>query len=159
MIKYILSCSNSHEFEAWFSSEKGFFEQNKNKQINCPYCSVTEIERNVGGPSIITSSKRSQAQKEQKQIEDRILNLKKLRKYVETNYEFIGDGFSQAARDLHEKNKSKSKNSDTNQHSNNSAKTKKMLGIYGHTNADEYNKLKEDGVAIQEIPWIKREDA
>lgn len=156
MIKYILRCSNFHEFEAWFVSEKGYLEQNKKRQINCPYCSVTKIERNVGGPSVIGSSRRSQAQKEQKYIDGSIHQLKELQKFVETNFEFKGQNFFQAARDLHDENKKEKISSEKGE---DAVKCKKKLGIYGQANKEEIKKLKEEGVKVQEILWIKREDA
>ena len=65
--------------------------------------------------------------------------LLKIRKYVEKNFEFVGDKFSQKVREVYY---------DT--------KTKKT--IYGTTTPEERDELKEEGIELISIPWVSKDN-
>ena len=63
-------------------------------------------------------------------------DLKKIKKYVEKNFEFVGDRFSREIREIY-------------YDSSNSKK------IYGTVNPTERKDLEEEGIELASIPWIK----
>ena len=47
MILFTLRCSSDHEFEAWFRDGDGFEAQQRAREIACPHCGDTEVEKAV----------------------------------------------------------------------------------------------------------------
>ena len=62
-----------------------------------------------------------------------------IRKFVEKNFEFVGDKFSREVREIYYDNK-KNKN------------------IYGTATSEERLELEEEGIEIANIPWVKDKD-
>ena len=62
--------------------------------------------------------------------------LIKLRKYIETNFEYVGENFSNKVREIY--------------YDKNSKKT-----IYGTTTVEERVELAEEGIDLISVPWIK----
>ena len=52
MIKYNLKCEKNHEFESWFSDSKEFDKLNKQKLLECIYCSSKKITKSIMSPMI-----------------------------------------------------------------------------------------------------------
>ena len=52
MIKYNLKCDNDHEFESWFSDSNEFDKLNKQKLLECIYCSSKKIQKSIMAPMI-----------------------------------------------------------------------------------------------------------
>ena len=52
MIKYILKCTNSHEFESWFSNSEEFDKLNKKGLLECIYCPSKKIKKSIMSPMI-----------------------------------------------------------------------------------------------------------
>ena len=65
--------------------------------------------------------------------------LLKLRNYIEKNFEFVGDKFSEKAREVFYDKKSKK-------------------GIYGTTTAKEKVELEEEGIELLSIPWVNKDN-
>ena len=65
--------------------------------------------------------------------------LKKLRNYVEKNFEFVGDKFSEKVREVYY-----------------DKKTKKS--IYGTTTQKEREELEEEGIDLISIPWVSKDN-
>ena len=65
--------------------------------------------------------------------------LLELRKYVEKNFEFVGDDFSRKVREVFYDKKSK--------------KT-----IYGTTTVEERKELEEEGIDLFSIPWVNKDN-
>jgi len=136
MIKYLLKCRNNHEFESWFSNSKEYEKLKKKKLIECIFCESSDINKSIMSPNIVGK----------KNIDNNIFNdaefvkikkdLKKIKKYVEKNFEFVGDRFSREIREIY-------------YDSSNSKK------IYGTVNPTERKDLEEEGIELASIPWIK----
>ena len=63
-------------------------------------------------------------------------DLVKLRKFIEKNFDYVGENFSKEVRKIYyDKNKNKN--------------------IYGTATHDETNELKDEGINLTTIPWIK----
>ena len=140
MIKYNLKCDNDHEFESWFSDSKEFEKLNKKKLLECIYCSSKKIEKSIMAPMIsATKSKDEKMNFFDKKISKNKDELLKLRNYVEKNFEFVGDKFTEKAREVFYDKKSKK-------------------GIYGTTTAKEKAELEEEGIELLSIPWVSKDN-
>ena len=139
MIKYILKCSNKHEFESWFSNSKEFEKLKNKKLIECIFCNSQKIEKSIMSPSISLKEKESKKIKENSAMEIR-KNLLKIKKFVEKNFEYVGDKFTQEMRSIYYGNKKKKRN------------------IYGTTTEKERKDLSEEGIELTTIPWIENKE-
>ena len=66
-------------------------------------------------------------------------DLLKIRKFVEKNFEYVGDNFSREVRNVYY-DKKKNKN------------------IYGTATPEETEELKEEGIELTTIPWVEKKD-
>tara|TARA_X000001036_G_scaffold436513_1_gene479826 strand:+ start:1318 stop:1740 length:423 start_codon:yes stop_codon:yes gene_type:complete len=140
MIKYNLKCHNNHNFESWFADSKEFDNLNKKKLLGCIYCSSSKISKSIMAPMVSNTKKR----KDENQVINEILkseknNLLQIRKYIEKNFEYVGENFSQKVREIYYDKKSK--------------KT-----IYGTTTIKERKELNEEGIDLISIPWINKDN-
>jgi hypothetical protein len=62
--------------------------------------------------------------------------LKKIKRFIEKNFEFVGEKFSSKVREIYYDNK-KNKN------------------IYGTVSPEEREELEEEGIKLTSIPWTK----
>ena len=140
MIKYILKCQNSHEFESWFSSSEEFDKLNKKKLLECIYCSSKNIDKSIMAP-MVTNSKNKDLQFD---IINNDLNYKKnkllqIRKYIEKNFDYVGKDFSKKVREVYYDKKNKK-------------------AIYGTATIEEKKELAEEGIDLYSIPWIRKDN-
>ena len=140
MIKYNLKCSNNHEFESWFSNSSEFDKLNKKKMLECIYCSSQKISKSIMSPMVSGLGEMKNDFKEMNKLfkseKDQLL---KLRKYVEKNFEYVGNDFSKKVREIYYDKSSK--------------KT-----IYGTTTSKEREELAEEGIDLISIPWVNKEN-
>ena len=140
MIKYNLKCENDHEFESWFSDSNEYDKLDKKKLLECIYCSSNRIQKSIMSPMI--SGKKLNRDSfnifDQKLFDDKD-KLIKLRKYVEKNFEFVGNKFSKKVREVYYDKKNKK-------------------GIYGTTTAEEREELAEEGIDLFSIPWVSKDN-
>ena len=66
--------------------------------------------------------------------------IKKYQKFIQNNFEYVGENFTYEARSIHYKNKKKSK------------------GIYGKASLEDIEELNEEGIQTDIIPWINEKD-
>ena len=84
-------------------------------------------------PSVLMSKDEKETQKYR---ETRKL-VSKYQQFIKKNFDYVGENFSYEARSIHYKNK----------------KSKK--GIYGTATKEDLKELKEEGIEIEMVPWIK----
>ena len=65
--------------------------------------------------------------------------LIKLRKYIEQNFDFVGEDFSKKVREVYYDKKNKK-------------------NIYGRTTEEEKEELKEEGIDLVSIPWAEKDN-
>ncbi len=65
--------------------------------------------------------------------------LLKLRKYIEQNFEFVGNKFSKKVREIYYDKKSKKR-------------------IYGTTTVEERDELLEEGIDLISVPWVSKDN-
>ena len=140
MIKYNLKCSNEHEFESWFSDSKEFDKLNKKKLLECIYCSSSKIQKSIMSPNISNKSvKKDHLVTLDKKILNEKKKLLKLRQFIEKNFEFVGDKFTEKVRDVYYDKKNKK-------------------SIYGTTTQKERDELAEEGIDLLSVPWISKDN-
>ncbi len=139
MIKYILKCSNKHEFESWFSNSNEYEKLKKKKLIECIFCNSKQVQKSIMSPQISNSYSNKNKNFAEQEVNSVKKELIKIREFVEKNFEFVGDKFAKKVRDVYY-DKSKKKN------------------IYGTTTEEEREELKEEGIELNTIPWIDREN-
>ena len=142
MIKYNLKCHNNHEFESWFSDSSEFDKLNKKGLLDCICCNSKKISKTIMAPMVSVAKGREykiDLIKINKKIQNKKKELLKIRKFIENNFEFVGNNFSKKVREIYYDKKSK--------------KT-----IYGSTTAKEREELAEEGIEILSLPWINKDN-
>jgi len=140
MIKYNLKCSNGHEFKSWFSDSNEFDKLNKRKLLECIYCSSKKIQKSIMAPMISGGKlKEDSMNLLNEKLSSKKNELLQIRKYIEKNFEFVGDKFSQKAREVYY-----------------NKETRKT--IYGTTTPEERDELAEEGIDLLSIPWVSKDN-
>ena len=138
MIKYLLKYNNKHEFESWFSESKEFEKLKKKKLIECIFCQSNDVDKSIMCPNVVGKERIVEKQPNIKEFNKAKKDLIKIRKFVETNFEFVGDKFSKEAREIYYNNKKKN--------------------IYGTATLEEKVELEEEGIELASIPWMKNKE-
>ena len=150
MISFSLKCENNHQFEGWFRSSVDYQDQVKKGLISCPNCNNKKISKALMSPAVRSSKKLDKKTVNQKTndnlrgSEKRVVAgdydirqaLRNFRSYVEKNCENVGENFASEAR-LISKGKAKNRN------------------IYGKVSSKDAEDLKDEGIEVTSIPWIK----
>ncbi len=140
MIKYNLKCSNGHEFISWFSDSLEFDKLNKKKLLECIYCSSNKINKSIMAPMISGGKlKEDNPNLLNEKLSNKKRELLQIRNYIEKNFEFVGDKFSQKVREVYY-----------------DKKTRKT--IYGSTTKEEREELAEEGIDLISIPWVSKDN-
>jgi|TARA_B100001093_G_scaffold442440_1_gene444154 hypothetical protein len=138
MIKYNLKCKNHHEFESWFSNSKEFENLKRKKLLDCIYCNSKDIDKTIMSPRIINKNQNiidnSLSEKNFFKVKK---DLNKLRKFIEKNFEFVGDKFPKKVREIYYNNNDKK-------------------NIYGTVTENEKKELQDEGIELVNVPWIDK---
>lgn len=137
MILFKLRCATGHEFEAWFRDGATFDRQSARKQVACPDCGDSAIEKAPMAPRVARSASAETAPPSPQQVRQM---LQQLRRQVEANCEHVGDRFAEEARRIH-------------------AGDAPARGIYGDASEQDATELAEDGIPVARIPWVPASDA
>jgi len=141
MIKYNLICKDCNKsFDSWFASSKDYEKLKKLKHISCYNCNSLKVDKSLMSPNIVNSKKEEFEKKNTEKFEDIKKTIKKYQKFIQNNFEYVGENFAYEARSVHYKNKKKSK------------------GIYGNASPKEIKELNEEGIETEVIPWITEND-
>ena len=136
MIKYLLKCKSKHEFESWFSSSMEYERLKKKNFIECIFCKSKLIEKSIMSPNVVSKKNKVKNMIDNKEFIKITKELKKVKEFVEKNFEFVGDKFPREVREIYYNNK-KNKN------------------IYGTVSLKERKELEEEGIELTSIPWIE----
>ncbi len=145
MIRYRLTCPDTHEFEAWFSSSAAYDKQAKAGHVTCPECGSNKVEKTLMAPNVATSRKKDAAREKAKaatarpvasQMPAEMLEMmRKIRDHVRENADYVGDKFAEEARKIH-------------------YEESEARGIYGEATPDEAQALHEEGIAVHPLPLL-----
>jgi hypothetical protein len=174
MILYTLRCTKDHEFEAWFRDSALYDQQVAAGALRCPRCGSRKIEKSLMAPSVMAGRARRRPDRgaadasakasleappespseapggrsmavaagagpnhEAQRLRKALLDL---RRQIEDSYDYVGPSFAEEARKIH-------------------YGEVERRSIYGETSEADAEALREEGVAVQQIPWIPRGDS
>ena len=141
MIRYSLSCPQSHEFDSWFQSAAAFDVLAKAGHLSCPICGAVEVTKSLMAPSVSTPAKSGASiAPDLTQITEIAAAFAAMRREIETNSEYVGMNFVTEARAMHDG-------------------TSPERAIYGEARMDEARKLIEDGVPVAPLPFLLKRKA
>ena len=135
MISFNIKCSSDHVFEAWFPDGKSFDRQRKQRKVACPFCGDTKLDKAPMAPNVSRGSSRGEEGR-LAMAKEMAVALRKLRREVEANCDYVGDRFAEEARKIH-------------------YDETPPRNIYGETSPEEASALKEEGVEFARIPWLR----
>ena len=131
MIVFNLVCSEcEYPFEGWFDDTTSFNSQKKRKLINCPNCESSNVSKTLVAPNVSKKSN-SKLTKNKKTLAS---NIKKIRKIVEKNFDYVGNNFFEEAKKI--------KYGET-----------KDRPIYGEATVEETKELIEEEINITPLPF------
>jgi len=131
VIVFNLICSDcEYPFEGWFDDTKAFTIQKKRKLINCPNCESSNVSKALVAPNVSKKSN-SKLIKNKKTLAS---NIKKIKKIVEENFDYVGDSFSEEAKKI--------KYGET-----------KDRPIYGEATIEQTKELIEEEINVTPLPF------
>ena len=140
MIKYNLICKNKHEFESWFSDSEEFEKLLQKKLLECIFCNSKEVKKTIMSPKVLNSKNIFEVENINNKELAKVKNdLSKLRKFVEKNFEYVGNNLAKKVREAYYDKKNKK-------------------NIYGTTTSKERDELLEEGIEITSIPWVEKDN-
>ena len=138
MILYKLICKDCEiSFDSWFSSSKEYERLKKQKFLNCQACGSLSVQKTLMSPSVLRSKNYTKIDNQDlkgKEIKKKILEYQD---FIKKNFEDVGENFAYEARSIHYKDKKPSKE------------------FYGTASKEDLKELNEEGIEVEEIPWIK----
>ncbi|HEX4506281.1 MAG TPA: DUF1178 family protein [Alphaproteobacteria bacterium] len=155
MIVYELRCSAGHGFEAWFRNSDAYDQQHAAHQISCAICGTDEVSKAPMAPRIAKS--RGEAVPVQntpapqqgqfnpgsmnpEQMRMVMTKIAELNKHIADTCDYVGKNFAEEARKIHY--------GEVDHHE-----------IYGEATPNEAEELRDEGIAVASVPWIRRSDS
>ena len=97
MIVFNLNCSDCNfSFEGWFENTKDYNKQVKKGLLVCPSCNSIQIKKGLMAPNVAKKSNTKNS-KINKSIAS---NVKKLKKIIEKEFDYVGDKFTDEAKKI-----------------------------------------------------------
>lgn len=140
MIVFDLKCRKDHVFEAWFPDSASYAEQVAAGKVLCPVCGTKKVEKALMAPNVAKGEARQVAVADQEKAAEIRGMLKEIRNHVEQNCDYVGQQFAEEARKIH-------------------YGETETRSIYGETSDEEAQALEEEGVSVQKVPWLPRENS
>jgi hypothetical protein len=154
MIVYELRCTFGHGFEAWFRNSEAYDQQHAAHQISCPICGIEDVAKAPMAPRIGRSKSESREQTPAKassnqtdlgqinheQMRMVMSKIAELNQHIASTCDYVGNAFPEEARKIH-------------------YGETEHREIYGEASPSEAAELREEGIAVASVPWIKRSDS
>jgi hypothetical protein len=157
MILYQLRCGADHGFEAWFRNSDAYDLLQAEKQIACPICGTAEVRKAPMAPRIGRSSRGEPEAavpapaapppvpsegdaarlNQMKMVMSRIAELNR---HITETCDYVGKSFPEEARKIH-------------------YGEAEHREIYGEASPHEAEELREEGIPVASIPWLRRNDS
>lgn len=141
MIRYNLKCATGHEFEAWFRSSGAYDEQRAAGHVGCSVCGSAEVEKALMTPGV--AADRAEPGNHEPNLSKpgspAEAMLAEMRRKVEATSDYVGREFATEARRIH--------HGESDQRA-----------IWGEASLEDARALKDDGVPVAPIPWMRRND-
>jgi hypothetical protein len=132
VIIYDIKCENGHTFEGWFKDRQAWIEQNAGRLVCCPVCNSSSVE--IAPSSLTIMGKDSKSPRNKDVSRGQV--LQSLHRYLENNFEDVGNKFAEVALKIH-------------------AGDEERRNIKGTTTPREETVLKEEGVSFIKISLPK----
>jgi hypothetical protein len=143
MIVFELRCSKGHRFEAWFRDGAAFDQQSAEGSLECPWCFDRQIDKAPMAPRVLRGGRGTGEESGEAAAAVPSPSLHQaltwLRRQVEEKCDYVGADFPEEARRIHYQESD-------------------PRGIYGEANEREARELREEGIPVRAIPWLKRRD-
>ena len=134
MILFDLRCKDGHAFEAWFRDSAAYEDQVAAGDLACPVCGTDEVSKALMAPAVNSRPKADLAHPaEAMRLWRRVQN------HIENNFDHVGERFAEEARKMHY------------------GETEKR-SIYGEASKTEAKELRDEGIEVNQIPWLPRHD-
>ena len=140
MIVFDLKCRKGHIFEAWFRDSASYSDQVATGKVLCPVCGSRKVEKALMAPNVAISETREVAVSGAEKAGEIRRILKQMRQHVEDNCDYVGAQFAEEARKIHY-GEAEERN------------------IYGESSDEDAVSLNEEGIKVQRIPWLPRENS
>jgi hypothetical protein len=155
MIVYELRCGAGHGFEAWFRNSEAYDQQHDAKQISCPVCGDEDVSKAPMAPRIGRSDRGERERGDQEraapagapsqgmapeQLRMVMSKIAELNDHIAKTCDYVGKAFAEEARKIH-------------------YGETEHREIYGEATPNEAAELREEGIAVATVPWIKRSDS
>lgn len=139
MIRYNLKCAEDHSFDSWFASADAFETLFKSAMVACPVCGSADVSKSLMAPQVKPSRSKAAAPAEERPLQapasEAEVALKKMRKHVEDNSDYVGMSFAAEARKMNDGDIP-------------------ARSIYGEAKPEEAKKLIEEGVPVAPLPFV-----
>lgn len=179
MILFDLRCKQGHAFEAWFRDGATYEEQARAGVIACAICGDTDVSKALMAPALATRARRGEVEGDTgaahrgagasaekgadapsqggdptsastsqparprvdaAQMAKMMRALRRMQTHIQSNFEHVGRRFPEEARKMHLGESEK-------------------RSIYGEATASEAKELRDEGIEVQQVPWLPRHDA
>jgi hypothetical protein len=138
MIRYSLKCVGEHEFEAWFRSSEAYDLQRAAGQVLCAVCGSADVKKAVMAPAVSAKQAPDEVNLS-KPASPAEAMLRELRSHIEKNSDYVGRDFADEARRIHQGEADK-------------------RSIWGEATVGDAKTLREEGVPVSPIPFMRRGD-
>jgi hypothetical protein len=135
MILFDLRCKDGHGFEAWFRDGATYEDQVAAGAIACPVCGVTVVTKALMAPAVSSRPKI-----DARQAAEAMRVLRKVQNHIEKNFDHVGPQFAEEARKMH-------------------YGEAERRSIYGEASTAEAKELRDEGIEVNQIPWLPSQDA
>ena len=162
MIKYLLICDKSHEFEGWFGDSAAFESQQESGFLTCPFCGSVDVRRALMAPNLASPKTRKTDLAEQqpsahpepqapqqasaalppvaaRKMQELMSEMRALQTKIREECRDVGNDFAEEARKIH-------------------YGEAEPEGIYGQATAEEREALDEEGIEIMDMPWLPKDN-
>ena len=134
MIVFILKCQTcNYSFEGWFDNSNEYQKQKRKNLINCPSCESINIDKALMTPNLNKKSN-SKNIKNKKSVAS---NISKLKKIVESNFDYVGEDFTEEAKKI--------KYGEAEERS-----------IYGEATIEQTKELIEEEIDVMPLPFSSK---
>ncbi len=180
MILFDLRCSHGHDFEAWFRDSKSYDRLALAGEITCAVCGDDKVEKALMAPNVRTkkaaapppveastdkaedqpdggkqadqtsapvpaASKAAMEPPQQsgafpEKVVEAMKMLRQAQTFIEKNFDPVGRNFAEEARKIHYGEAEK-------------------RGIYGEATKEEAETLTEEGIEVNQMPWLPSRDS
>ena len=134
MILFDLRCKDGHAFEAWFRDGAAYEDQVAAGDLACPVCGSAEVTKALMAPALNSRPKVDAAQ-----AAEAMRLLRRVQNHIEKNFDHVGPKFAEEARKIHYGEAEK-------------------RSIYGEATRAEAKELRDEGIDVNQIPWLPRHD-